>query len=130
MKTQPTGVSIDSFLETVSDKRREEALTLIDMMQGISGEKPYMWGPSIIGFGTEHYKYESGREGDMPRLAFSPRKASITVYLDGFDRYSDELSKLGKHRHTVSCLYINKLSDIELDVLREMLEKSFGHGSD
>lgn len=126
MKTRPTGVSVDSFLETVSDKRREEAHALIDMMQKISGEKPYMWGPSIIGFGSEHYKYETGREGDVPRLAFSPRKVSITVYFDrGFDdSYAHELTALGKHRHSVSCLYINKLADIDLDILRAMLEKS------
>jgi uncharacterized protein YdhG (YjbR/CyaY superfamily) len=95
------------------------------MMQEISGEKPHMWGPSIIAFGSQHYKYETGREGDMPRLAFSPRKASITVYFEGFDRYSQELSVLGKHKHSVSCLYINKLDDIDLDILRKMLEQSF-----
>ncbi len=131
MTTQPTGVSIASFLETVSDKRREEAYVLIDIMQKISGEKPHMWGPSIIGFGTEHYKYETGREGDMPCLAFSPRKASITVYFEGFDNYADELAVLGKQKNSVSCLYINKLEDINLDILRKMLEKSFavGYGS-
>lgn len=128
MKTQPTDVSIDAFLDTVSDKRRDEATILIPIMQKISGEKPQMWGPSIIGFGSEHYKYESGREGDMPRLAFSPRKASLTVYFNrGFDdKYADELAVLGKHTKSVSCLYINKLEDIDIDVLRAMLEKSFG----
>lgn len=125
MTTQPTGVSVDSFLETVSDKRRDEAHDLIGIMQEISGEKPYMWGPSIIGFGSVHYKYDTGREGDMPRLAFSPRKASITVYFEGFDGYADDLKKLGKHKHSVSCLYINKLADINLDILRKMLERSF-----
>ncbi len=116
---------MESFLESVSDKRREEAHTLIAMMQKISGEKPHMWGPSIIGFGTMHYKYDSGREGDMPRLAFSPRKASLTVYFEGFDGYAHELTVLGKHKHSVSCLYINKLADINLSILRKMLEKSF-----
>jgi uncharacterized protein YdhG (YjbR/CyaY superfamily) len=125
MRTQPTGISVESFLETVSDKRREEAHTLIVLMQKISGENPYMWGPSIIGFGTRHYRYETGHEGDMPRLAFSPRKASITVYFEGFDRYADQLEKLGKHKQSVSCLYINKLADIKLNILREMLEMSF-----
>ncbi len=125
MTTRPTGISIDSFLETVSDKRREEAHALIAMMQEISGEKPHMWGPSIIGFGSQHYKYDTGVEGDMPRLAFSPRKASITVYFEGFDNYAQELAVLGKHKVSVSCLYINKLADINLDVLRVMLEKSF-----
>ena len=127
MLTLPTNVPVETFLETVSEKRRSEALELIDIMQKISGEKPYMWGPSIIGFGSLHFKYESGREGDVPILAFSPRKASLTVYFEkGFeDNYSEELSQLGKHRHTVSCLYINSLDDIKLDVLHKMLEKSF-----
>ncbi len=125
MKTRSTGISVESFLESVSDKRREEAHTLIDMMQKISNEKPYMWGSSIIGFGSMHYKYDTGREGDMPQLAFSPRKASITVYFEGFDRYADELAALGKHKHSVSCLYINKLADVNLDILRKMLEQSF-----
>lgn len=125
MTTQPTGVSVEAFLESVSDERRAEARTLIVLMQEISDEKPFMWGPSIIGFGSMHYKYDSGREGDMPRLAFSPRKASITVYFEGFDEYAEELAVLGKHRQTVSCLYINKLEDIKLDVLRKMLQKSF-----
>jgi uncharacterized protein YdhG (YjbR/CyaY superfamily) len=84
-----------------------------------------MWGPSIIGFGSQHYKYDTGREGDMPRLAFSPRAASITVYFEGFDKYAHELAVLGKHKQSVTCLYINKLEDINLDVLRKMLEKSF-----
>ena len=125
MTTQPTAVSVDSFLETVSDKRRQEARTLITIMREISGKEPQMWGPSIIGFGTKHYKYETGREGDMPQIAFSPRKASLTVYFEGFDEYADELAKLGKHKRSVSCLYINKLSDIELDVLHNMIERSY-----
>lgn len=129
MTTQPTGIKVESFLESVSDKRREEARTLIAMMREISGEKPYMWGPSIVGFGSMHYRYETGREGDMPRLAFSPRKASITVYFEGFDRYGEMLTKLGKHKHSVSCLYINKLADINLDILRKMLEQSFTLGT-
>ncbi|HTE57885.1 MAG TPA: DUF1801 domain-containing protein [Verrucomicrobiae bacterium] len=125
MKTKPTGIDVESFLGSVSDKRREEAHTLIALMQEISGEKPCMWGPSIIGFGSQHYKYDTGREGDMPRLAFSPRKANITVYFEGFDRYGELLAKLGKHKRTVACLYINKLADVKLDVLRAMLEQSF-----
>lgn len=129
MKTKRTGISIESFLNGVSDKRREESHTLIDMMHKISGEQPHMWGPSIIGFGMQHYKYDTGREGDMPRLAFSPRKASVTVYFDGFDKYGDQLKRLGKHKSSVSCLYVNKLADVNLDVLREMLEMSFAHGN-
>lgn len=130
MTTQPTGIGVESFLESVSDTRREEALTLIDMMQEISGEKPHMWGPSIIGFGSQHYKYDTGREGDMPRLAFSPRKANITIYFEGFDRYAQELSVLGRYKQSVSCLYINKLADVDLKILRTMLEKLFAVGHD
>lgn len=129
MATQPTRVSVESFLQGVSDKRREEAHILIDLMQKISGQPPVMWGPSIIGFGSMHYKYDTGREGDMPVLAFSPRKASLTVYFEGFDTYAHELSRLGKHKSSVSCLYINKLADIKLEVLRGMLEKSFAHST-
>lgn len=129
MTTQPTGIPVDSFLETISDKRRQEAHALMTLMQEIAGLQPYMWGPSIIGFGTQHYRYDTGREGDMPRLAFSPRKADITVYFEGFDRYAEELAILGKHKHSVSCLYIHKLEDINLDVLRSMLEQSFAQSA-
>lgn len=129
MVTQRTGVKVDSFLESVSDKRRVESMKLIAIMQKISGEDPYMWGPSIIAFGSVHYKYDSGREGDMPRLAFSPRTASLTIYLDeGFtDKYAHELTLLGKHKSSKVCLYVNKLEDINLDVLRNMLEQSFAN---
>ncbi len=130
MKTNQTGISVESFLGSISDERRKEATALIALMQEISGEKPYMWGPSIIGFGTQHYKYDTGREGDIPRLAFSPRKASITIYFnEGFNRYAEELAAIGKHKQSVSCLYINKLSDISLGVLHKMLEQSYGINS-
>lgn len=91
-KTFPTSESVDSFLESASDTRHAEAANLIVLMQGISGKEPHMWGPSLIGFGSKHYKYETGREGNMPDLAFSPRKACITIYFsEGFDRYAGEL---------------------------------------
>lgn len=125
-KTRPTGKSVESFLEAISESRQGEARVLIAIMQEITDQKPYMWGPSIIGFGMQQYKYDTGREGEMPRLAFSPRKASITIYFsEGFDGYADELAALGKHKQSVSCLYINKLADIDLDVLKTMLERSF-----
>lgn len=124
-KTKPTDVSIESFLEKVSTTRQKEAKTLIAIMEDITGLPPVLWGPSIIGFGSQHYRYDTGREGDMPRLAFSPRKASITVYFEGFSNYQEQLAKLGKHKLTVSCLYINQLADIDLSVLREMLERSY-----
>lgn len=129
-KTKPTKVSTASFLEMVPEKRRNDSQALIAIMKEISSEKPVMWGPSIIGFGSQHYKYETGREGDMPRLAFSPRKAAITVYFnEGFGRYGALLKKLGKHKASVSCLYIAALADIDLDVLREMLERSYASGA-
>jgi uncharacterized protein YdhG (YjbR/CyaY superfamily) len=127
-KTKPTTASIHAFLATLTPTRQEEAKTLIAMMEGITGLPPVLWGPSIIGFGSEHYRYDSGREGDMPRLAFSPRKASLTLYFDRFDRYGDQLAKLGKHQTSVSCLYIQKLTDVDLSVLREMLEQLFARG--
>lgn len=96
------------------------------MMKAISGQDPKMWGPSIIGFGTRHYKSEAGREGDMPLLGFSPRKTNLTIYFyDGFNRYSEELSRLGKHKISMGCLYINKLADVDEKVLRHMLQASY-----
>ncbi len=125
-KTKPTAVSVDEFLTTVSEKRADEARQLIALMQEISGEPPVMWGPSIIGFGLQHYKSEAGREGDMGILGFSPRKAALTIYFyEGFDRYGEELAQLGKHKHSASCLYINKLADIDLTVLEKMLKSSY-----
>ncbi|NHB83645.1 DUF1801 domain-containing protein [Tessaracoccus sp. HDW20] len=126
--TVPTEADVEAFLEGVPERRRDEADVLIDLMRGISGEEPVMWGPSIIGFGSQHYRYETGREGDMPILGFSPRKARLTLYFDGWDRYSDQLARLGRHRLGVSCLYVNKLADVDLDVLREMLEACHARG--
>lgn len=125
-KTKPTTVPIDDFLRTISEQRRTEAHELITIMAQISGTKPIMWGPSIIGFGSQHYAYDSGRQGDMPRLAFSPRKSAISIYFnEGFDRHGAHLAALGKYKSSMSCLYINKLRDIDLRVLRQMLEESF-----
>lgn len=125
-KTVPTTASIPVFLTGLTPSRREEAEALITLMQGISAKPPMLWGPSIIGFGTQHYRYETGREGDMPRLAFSPRKAAITLYfMEGFHQYGGKLSRLGKHKTSLSCLYINKLSDVDMVVLKEMLEASW-----
>jgi uncharacterized protein YdhG (YjbR/CyaY superfamily) len=128
-KTKPTNVTVDDFLGTVSDLRRAEAKVLIGIMKKISGLEPVMWGPSIIGFGSHHYKYDSGREGDMARIEFSPRKSAITIYFaEGFDRYSEQLTSLGKFKSSVSCLYINKLEDIDLNILEQMIVQSFRLG--
>ena len=126
-KTQKTGASVKGFLASVENKRRrEDGLTLLEMMREITGLEPEMWGPSIIGFGDYHYKYESGREGDMCLIGFSPRKQSLSLYImAGSERFDDLLSRLGKHRKGASCLYVNKLADVDMDVLRDLVRESF-----
>ena len=125
-KTKPTDASVEDFLNAVyHPQRREDGFELLKIMKEITNEEPKMWGPSIVGFGSYHYKYESGREGDMPITGFSPRKRSLSVYImPGFDEYSDLLKKLGKHRVGKSCLYINKLADVNISVLKDLIEKS------
>ena len=125
-KTQKTGASVEGFIESVENKRRrEDGFTLLQVMKEITGEDAEMWGPSIIGFGDYHYKYESGREGDFFLAGFSPRKQSLSLYImAGFEEYDSLLSSLGKHRKGASCLYINKLADVDMGVLRELIEKS------
>ncbi|MFT3874809.1 MAG: DUF1801 domain-containing protein [Propioniciclava sp.] len=126
-KTQPTAGSVEDFLAVLTERRRDEATALIGIMKKITGEEPVLWGPSIIGFGSQHYRYDSGREGDMPGLAFSPRKARLTIYFsEGFDRYGEHLATLGKHSVSVSCLYATKLADLDLEVLESMLRVSYG----
>ncbi len=125
-KTVKTGASVDEFMAAVENRRRrEDGLVLLEMMRDLTGLEPEMWGPSIIGFGSYHYRYESGREGDMPLIGFSPRKQSLSLYImSGFDEYEDLLGKLGKHRTGASCLYINKLADVDMGVLRELVAQS------
>lgn len=125
-KTKPTTTPVDSFLATISDARRAEAKVLIAMLQRISGEPAVMWGPSIIGFGLQRYKTKAGREGEMGMLGFSPRKSALTIYFyEGFGPYKDELSQLGKHTVSLSCLYIKKLSDSNMAILEKMLTTSY-----
>ena len=126
-KTQKTNASVTDFLNSIPDERkRQDGFTLLALMSEITGLEPKMWGPSMIGFGDVHYKYESGREGDMFKVGFSPRKQNLTIYItDGFANYQELLAKLGKHKTSVSCLYVNKLADIDLTVLREMVSRSF-----
>ncbi len=125
-KTVKTGASVDEFMAGVENKRRrEDGLVLLELMRDVTGLEPEMWGPSIIGFGSYHYTYESGREGDMPLIGFSPRKSSLSLYImSGFDEYEELLGKLGKHRTGASCLYINKLADVDMGVLRELVLQS------
>lgn len=131
-KTAPTPVDPREFIATVdtTEIRRRDATVLLEMMQEITGQEPRMWGPSIIGFGEYHYKYASGREGDAPAVAFSPRKASLVVY--GLNYAPDAaplLERLGKFKHSVACAYISKLDDVDLDVLRELIAMTYHHST-
>lgn len=128
-KTIATDASVDAFLDGVADERqREESRTLIALMQDVTGRSATMWGPSIIGFGTYHYRYESGREGDMCQVGFSPRKGKFAIYiLAGFDRYDDLMARLGRYKTGKSCLYVTRLEHIDLDVLRELVAASVAY---
>lgn len=128
-KTRPADRNVIDFLNNVDHKtRREDSFALLEIMEEITGEEAVMWGSSIIGFGSHHYKYESGREGDMPLIGFSPRKQSMTLYImPGFDDYEDMLAKLGKHRIGKACLYVNKLADVDDNVLRSLIKRAYTH---
>ena len=129
LKTKQTEASVEEYLDTIEDpRRRADCAALSALMKKVTKCEPRMWGPSIVGFGSVHYKYASGREGDMGLTGFSPRKANLTLYItDGFDKYGDLLARLGKHKTSVSCLYINKLADVDQDVLRELVRRSVEH---
>ncbi len=125
-KTRPTDVSVDAFLASVAHPvRRADGQALRAMMERITGEPATMWGPSIVGFGSCHYRYESGHEGDMPRVGFSPRSSSLILYVGGFPDYDALLARLGKHRRSVACLYVNKLADVDLGVLEEIARRTW-----
>lgn len=126
-KTLPTAADVDAFIASIEHPvRREDARTLKVLMETVTGERATMWGPSIVGFGAYHYVYASGREGDAAAAGFSPRKASTTVYLpDGFDQRGELLARLGPHTTSVSCLYIKRLADVDLDVLAELVRASY-----
>ena len=122
-KTKPTKLSVSTFIDAITDpSRRSDAKALVKLMQKAAGEKPKMWGPSIIGFGSYHYTYDSGREGDMPVVAFSPRKAATVLY--GLSDAEALLPKLGKHTRGKGCLYIKKLADVDQKVLEAMVVKA------
>lgn len=125
-KTQITKASVEGFLNKVpDDKKKADSYTVLEMMKRLSGKGPQMWGPSLVGFGSYHYKYESGREGDFFRVGFSPRKQALTVYImPGFERFTELMDKLGKYKTGKSCLYIKKLEDVEMPVLEELVVKS------
>ncbi len=123
-KTKPTKASVEEYIDTLpSDRKKEDAYTVLEMMKSITGQEPTMWGPSIIGFDRVHYKYESGHEGDMPKLCFSPRKQRMVLYvLTNFKGQQELLDSLGKHKTGKVCLYINKLADIDMEVLDKIIQ--------
>ena len=124
LKTVPTTIDPTRFIDAVANEtRRRDGKTLLDLFARITGLEPRMWGPSIIGYGRYRYTYESGREGEFFLTGFSPRKANLVIYImPGYRDLSAELEKLGKHRTGKACLYVNKLADIDLDVLTAMIE--------
>lgn len=126
-KTVENANSVIDFLNTVDNpSRKEDALAFLALFNGITGIQPKMWGDAIVGYGSYHYKYESGREGDSSVIGFSPRKQNITIYLPaGFENYTELLNRLGKHKIGKSCLYINKLEDIDQKVLAELITQSY-----
>ena len=123
LKTKPTKADVEKFLNGIKDdKKREDSFKILKLMKQITREEPKMWGSSIIGFGSYHYKYASGREGDWFLAGFSPRKQSLTIYTMAYvDKHKDLLKKLGKFKTGKGCLYINKLTDVDLKILKELL---------
>ena len=131
LKTKPNEQSVEAFLNSVEDeKKRQDCLTILEIMKQITKAEPQMWGTSMVGFGSYHYKYESGREGDWFVAGFSPRKQNLTLYImAGFSRYDELLSKLGKFKTGKSCLYINKIEDVDLKTLKELIKQSVAYVS-
>jgi hypothetical protein len=129
MKTKRTDASVEEYLASIPDERkREDSRAIVAMMREVTGEEPAMWGDSIVGFGTYHYRYATGREGDWPLTGLAARKQAITVYItSGFDRYEDLLARLGTFKTGVSCLYIKRLSDVDPAALRELVRLSVEH---
>jgi hypothetical protein len=127
LKTRKNEGDVEAFLNGVEhDKRREDSFKVLQMMKDVTGMEPLMWGSSIVGFGSYHYKYASGREGDWFRVGFSPRKQALTLYLmTGFSASEDLMKRLGKYKTGKACLYIRKLEDVDMNVLRELVAQSF-----
>ena len=127
IKTTVNEASVDEFLNKIEgEQKRKDSFEIVKIMKQVTKKEPKMWGPAIIGFGSSHYKYESGREGDMPQIGFSPRKQNITLYI-GVGENSDNplLKKLGKYTTSKVCLYIKKLADVDRNVLQELIADSF-----
>lgn len=126
LKTKKNDASVDAFLAKIEDPRRKkDCVAVVELMKKATKSEPKMWGTSIVGFGHYHYKYESGREGDWFLTGFSPRKQNLTLYImPGFKKYGELLGKLGKHKIGKSCLYLNKLEDVDVTVLKTLIENS------
>jgi len=129
LKTQKTRASVSAFLNAIADdQRRADCKAVSKLMQEITGEKPAMWGSAIVGFGTYAYRYATGRTGDWPVAAFSPRKQNLTLYImAGFDGYPELMAKLGPHSTGKSCLYVKRLSDLHLPTLKKLISQSVRH---
>lgn len=128
-KTTETTASVDDFLNSVADeKKRTDSFKIKQLMSDLTGEPAKMWGGSIVGFGNYHYKYDSGREGDFLKIGFSPRAQNISIYImPGFERYDEYMKELGKFKTGKSCLYVKKLEDIDLDILKKLITESFDY---
>ena len=128
-KTQPTKASVTEFINAIDDReKRADARKVAAMMRKATGKRAQMWGPSIVGYGTYHYKYDSGREGDFMMAGFSPRKQALTVYImAGFPRFETLMKKLGKYKTGKSCLYIKRLSDVDENVLQQLIDESVSY---
>lgn len=126
IKTKKNETSAEAFLQAIPDEtKRNDSIAIVEMMKQVSGCEPKMWGESIIGFGDTHYKYESGREGDWFKVGFSPRKQNLTIYLIyGFENDRELMRRLGKHKTGKACLYINKLADVDMAALRELVQRA------
>jgi hypothetical protein len=129
LKTKQNDQDVVTFLNGVADENKRQAcFTVMELMEEVTEAEPKMWGDSIVGFGSYHYKYKSGREGDWFLTGFSPRKQNLTLYImSGFSDYDDLLKDLGKYKTGKSCLYINKIEDVDLEVLRELVKQSAEH---
>ena len=130
-KTKPSAADVDAFLDGVGHPvRRSDGKALRALMEDVTGEPAILWGPSIVGFGSYHYRYASGHEGNMCRVGFSPRSANLALYVGGFPEYDALLAGLGKHKRSKACLYLNKLADIDLAVLEEIIRRSYAATND
>ena len=131
LKTKPTDVSAEDYLNSIEDETmRQDAFRILGLMKEVTGENPILWGSSIIGFGSYPVKYASGREAEWMKIGFAPRKRNLTLYImDGFDHYDALLAKLGNYKTGKACLYINKLDDVDMQVLKELIERSVAHVS-